>query len=166
MKRNLFILIIVFFISMTLADHISFFVGFAISGEIFPYAGVYYNTGDFKVGGSLGLIAKPNDKDSKSLDYIISPSFDVEYLITDNFSIGLNGRMIVVIPYQNEQLYLAGIGGGYSIPLWSGDFNLKLNANFALPISAGERAWSRGKLIPIPFVEAEYELKTTPSDTP
>lgn len=158
MRKAALIFFLVLLFSSALANYISIFLGVALSGAIFPYIGVYYSAGDIGFGGSLGFAMDRDEKDG-GWNYILSPSVEIGYTMTQNFSLDWNARMIVVFPHQDEQLYLTGIGGGYSFPIWKGVLNLKLSADIILPISAGEKAWSRGKIVPVPFIEANYELK-------
>ncbi len=159
MKRSLSILIVVLLFSITLAGYFSCFVGLALSGAAFPYLGVYYNVENFKIGGSLGFIMGPDEKKSGQWYYMFSPAVEVAYFLTENFSVSWDARALVVIPYQSEQLYLTGPGAGYSFRLWEGALSLKIHGELILPISAGEKAWSRDMTkFPVPFIEGEYEF--------
>ncbi len=159
MKRVFLIFLLMIFLSVTFAGYISIFLGVALSGVIFPYIGIRYNANDVELGGSLGFVMGPDEKGSGQWYYMFSPSVEMAYFLTGNFSVRWNARALIVIPYQNEQLYLTGIGGGYSFPILEGNFSIKLNTDFILPISAGKKAWDRGRLAPIPFIEADYEFK-------
>ena len=163
MRKITLVLVTLLLVSISLADYFSFFIGFAVSGTAFPYVGIYYNSGDIKLGGSLGFTIERDEK-NKGWDYVLSPSVDMEYSVFDKISVVCNVRMITVFPYQSEQLYLMGIGGKYSFPIWEGILGLRLSTDFIIPISAGEKAWNRGMKVPIPFIEAEYEFKTVSSD--
>ncbi len=166
MRKYLPMILLAVFISTALANHLSFFLGFALSGAAFPYIGIHYDVGNFKFGGSLGFIMGPDGKNPNQWYYMFSPNVELMYLLTKSFSVVWNARAIIVLPHQSEQLYLLGIGGGYSTPIWNGNLNLKFSADFILPISAGEKAWSRGKMFPIPFIEGEYEISGLSLGTP
>lgn len=166
MRKTLFILISTAFVSTLLAGYFSFSIGFAVSGTAFPYVGIYYKMENFGVGGSLGFVVGPDEKNPSHWVYIFSPSVEMEYIVKENFFIIWNTKAIVVFPYQSEQLYLTGVGVGYSFPIWKGSLGIKLDADLILPISAGKKAWDRGKLAPIPFVEAMYEFKITSLNNP
>jgi hypothetical protein len=162
MKKSVVIIIILIFSIFSFSNNFSYSFGIAVSGALFPYLGINYNMDNIKIGGSLGFIFGPDDKNPEQWDYMFSPAFNIDYFVMNNFSIGVNTRMLVVIPYQYEQLYLTGIGIKYGIPINDNFINLILSGNYIIPISAGERSWEKGRdmkpYIPIPFIQGEYEF--------
>jgi hypothetical protein len=93
---------------------------------------------------------------------MVSPELNLGYYITEKMYIGADFRMLVVTPYQYEQLYFTGIGIKYGIPINDSSINLMLSGNYIIPISAGKRSWEEGRdmnpYIPIPFIQGEYEF--------
>ncbi|SHE57687.1 hypothetical protein SAMN02745164_00726 [Marinitoga hydrogenitolerans DSM 16785] len=159
MKKNIIIFILILSI-FSFSNSFSYTIGIAVSGALFPYFGVCYNMDSIQIGGSLGFILEPDKKNPEQWNYLFSPALNVDYFITKNLSIGLNSRVLIVVPYQYEQLYLSGIGVKYGFPLNNNKINLSLSGNFVLPISAGERTWEKDRepYIPIPFLQGEYEF--------
>lgn len=159
---TIIIILVLIYTNILFASNISYSIGIAVSGALFPYLGISYNMDNIKMGGSIGFIFGPDDKNPKQWNYMFSPAFNIDYFVMNNFSIEVNTRMLVVIPYQYEQLYLAGIGIKYGIPINDNFINLILSGNYIIPISAGERSWEKVRdmkpYIPIPFIQGEYEF--------
>lgn len=158
--KKVAILFIVCLTVLTFSSTYFYSVGIAVSGELFPYFGIYYNSDSFQIGGTLGFICGPNDKNPEEWNYLFSPELNASYFITEKVAIVTSFRTIVVVPYQYEQLYLTGIGLKYSIPVNEKVFNIELSGNFILPFSVGERIWENqnemNPLIPVPFIKGEY----------
>ncbi|GAB6189667.1 hypothetical protein JCM30566_14080 [Marinitoga arctica] len=161
MKRIIIIFVLILSIFSFSADF-TYSIGIALSGTLFPYFGIYYNMDNVQIGGSLGFIFGPDEKKSDQWNFLFSPSININYFITKKLSIGLNSRVLIVIPYQYEQLYLSGFEIKYGFPLKDNSINLSLSGNFILPISAGKRSWEEDRdmkpYIPIPFLKGEYEF--------
>ncbi|WGS65889.1 hypothetical protein [Marinitoga aeolica] len=161
MKKIIIIFILILSI-FSFSATFSYSLGIAVSGALFPYFGVYYNMDNIQIGGSLGFIFGPDEKNPEQWNYMFSPSLNIDYFVTNNLSIGVNTRVLIVVPYQYEQLYMSGVGIKYGIPVINNKINLSVSGNFILPFSAGKRAWEKGRdmnpLIPIPFIQGEYEF--------
>ncbi|KLO21162.1 MULTISPECIES: hypothetical protein [unclassified Marinitoga] len=158
MKKVLLIIVIVFITLYSFSNNFTYSFGLELSGTFYPFIGVYYNMDKLKLGGSLGFICAKNDKISTQWNFLFSPSINIGYYLTDDFLLQTNIRAIIVFPYQNEQLYLAGFGAKYSIPITNYKLNIALSGNFILPLSAGKKAYERKKFYPIPFILGEYEF--------
>ncbi|MBO8140407.1 MAG: hypothetical protein H0Z22_08080 [Thermosipho sp. (in: Bacteria)] len=160
--KKMFVILILTFSILTFSSNFSYSVGIALSGALFPYVGIYYNLDNFQIGSSLGFICGPNDKNPDEWNFMFSPELSLGYFITKQLFVGVDFRMIVVVPYQYEQLYLSGIELKYGIPVKENKINLSLSGNLILPFSAGERAWEKDRdmnpLIPIPFIKGEFEF--------
>ncbi|OQY08354.1 MAG: hypothetical protein B6I29_05565 [Marinitoga sp. 4572_148] len=161
MKKMLIVLVLIISV-FTFSSNISYSFGIAVSGALFPYVGVYYNMDDFQIGSSFGFICGPDDKKPDEWNFMFSPEVNLGYFVTEKLYVGANFRVLIVVPYQYEQLYLSGINIKYGIPVKDNKINLSLSGNFIIPISAGSRAWEKDRdmnpLIPIPFIQGEYEF--------
>ncbi|MBT1247711.1 MULTISPECIES: hypothetical protein [unclassified Thermosipho (in: thermotogales)] len=150
MKR--YILLLLFFSGVILANGFSYILGVVITGTVFPYFEVKYNLEKTSIGCSVGMSFVEDEK-NEFYDFLLSPKVSISCFPFKQFFIQANFRTIVVFPYQQKQLYLFGAGIGYGIPFNNGKINFLLSENISLPISAAsEVSW------PIPILECEYEF--------
>ncbi|MCD6449172.1 MAG: hypothetical protein J7L34_01510 [Thermotogaceae bacterium] len=150
------------FSTIMFPGYFTYSVGVAVTGVVLPYLGVYYNMDNFQLAGSLRFICGPNEENPDEWNFLFSAELGGGYYITEQLYFGANFSMLVVTPYQYEQLYMAGVEAKYGIPLNKGRINLSLEGNIILPISAGKRAWEEGRnmnpWIPVPLLKGEYEF--------